>query len=181
MNEFIEKLIGRLEERKQLHNRLIAYEQKSGTITEEFQHRKAVEVLDDAIEIVNQLAEEYNNESVKGDLISKKEVITELNGIYLDNPWDNKEDILEKAIGIVDHFPTAYNNGWIPCSVDLPIIPNSYLVTKMCENDGNPIYETAHEIFWTSDKKWDCERDEYCEWKVIAWQNKIAPYQPKGE
>lgn len=85
------------------------------------------------------------------------------------------------AIKIVNKLAEEYNDGWIPCSVDLPKIPNSYLVTKMCENDGNPIYETAHEIFWTSDKKWDCERDEYCEWKVIAWQNKLAPYQPKGE
>ncbi len=71
------------------------------------------------------------------------------------------------------------NNGWIPCEKDLPKISNSYLVTKMCENDGNPIYDTAHEVFWTSDGKWDCERDPDCEWKVTAWQNKIAPYQPE--
>ena len=73
------------------------------------------------------------------------------------------------------------NDGWIPCEIELPKVSNSYLVTKMCENEDNPIYETAHEIFWTNDGKWDCERDEYCEWKVIAWQNKFAPYQPKGE
>ena len=84
-----------------------------------------------------------------------------------------------QIIDIVNKLAEEHNNGWIPCEVDLPKIPNSYLVTKMCENDGNPIYDTAHEIFWTTDKKWDCERDEYCEWKVIAWQNKLAPY--KGE
>ena len=72
------------------------------------------------------------------------------------------------------------NNGWIPCSERLPEICNSYIVTKMCENDENRIYETAHEIFWTSDGKWDCERDKDCEWKVIAWRKKPAPYQ-KGE
>ena len=69
------------------------------------------------------------------------------------------------------------SNGWIPVEVELPKITNDYLVTKMCDNDENPIYETAHEIFWTIDGKWDCERDEYCDWKVIAWQNKIVPYQ----
>lgn len=81
---------------------------------------------------------------------------------------------------IVKDLTSEHNNGWIPCSERLPEISNSYLVTKMCENDGNPIYETAHEIFWTNDKKWDCERDEYCEWKVTAWQNKLSPYK-KGE
>lgn len=83
-----------------------------------------------------------------------------------------------KAKGIINQFAEEYNNGWIPCEKELPHISNSYLVTKMCENDDNPIYETAHEIFWTKDNKWDCERDEYCEWKVIAWKNKIEPYKP---
>ena len=69
------------------------------------------------------------------------------------------------------------NNGWIPCSERLPDISNSYLVTIKSENDGEPIYETAHEIFWVSDNKWDCERDEDCEWKVTAWQNKLEPYK----
>lgn len=82
------------------------------------------------------------------------------------------------AIKIVQEV--AKDGGWIPVETELPKISNSYLVTKMCENDGNPIYETAHEIFWTTEGKWDCERDEYCDWKVIAWQNKVAPYQ-KGE
>lgn len=44
-----------------------------------------------------------------GDLISRSALIEELNGIYLDNPYDDKEDILEKAIGIVDHMETAYD------------------------------------------------------------------------
>lgn len=83
------------------------------------------------------------------------------------------------VVKIVNQLAEEYNNDWIPCEVDLPKIPNSYLVTKMCENDDNPIYETAHEIFWTTDGKWDCERDEYCEWKVIAWRDKLAPYKPK--
>ena len=84
------------------------------------------------------------------------------------------------AIQIVQEVTKEYGNGWIPCSERLPEVTNSYLVTKMCENDGNPIYDTCHEIFYTRDNKWDCERDEYCEWKVTAWQNKLVPYQ-KGE
>ena len=100
----------------------------------------------------------------------------------LDKDFDEDDDWFYKGLirakKIVQEL--AKDGGWIPCSERLPEISNSYLVTKMCENDENPIYETAHEIFWTIDGKWDCERDEYCEWKVIAWQNKLAPYK-KGE
>lgn len=46
------KVVGRLEKRIQTHERCIEYEKKNGTITEEFQQRKAVEVLKEAIEIV---------------------------------------------------------------------------------------------------------------------------------
>ena len=96
---------------------------------------------------------------------------------------DSEEAVyLHKAIEIVKQEAEQYNNGWIPCSSGvLPKRSNSYCVTKMCENDGNPIYETCHEIFWTNDNKWDCERDEDYEWRVIAWKEKDKPYQPKGE
>lgn len=90
--------------------------------------------------------------------------------------------VFDKAIEIVKQEAEQYDNGWIQCSSGiLPKRSNSYCVTKICENDGNPIYETCHEIFWTNDNKWDCERDEDCEWRVIAWKEKDKPYQPKGE
>ena len=61
MQEVFEKIIEKLEERKKLHNRMIDYENKNGTVSEEFQQRKAVEVLNYAIEIVKQEAAEHNN------------------------------------------------------------------------------------------------------------------------
>ena len=61
MQEVLLRIIEKLEERKQSHERMIAYESKNGTVTEEFQARKAVEVVEDAIEIVKQEAEKYNN------------------------------------------------------------------------------------------------------------------------
>lgn len=48
----VEAVVKQLEKRIQTHERCIEYEKKNGTITEEFQQRKAVEVLKDAIEIV---------------------------------------------------------------------------------------------------------------------------------
>ena len=59
MQRAFDLIVERLEERKQLHERMIAYESKNGTVTEEFQARKAVEVVEKAIEIVNQVASEY--------------------------------------------------------------------------------------------------------------------------
>ena len=48
----VDKVVDQLEKRIQTHERCIEYEKKNGTITEEFQQRKAVEVLKEAIEIV---------------------------------------------------------------------------------------------------------------------------------
>lgn len=47
-----DKVVEQLEKRIQTHERCIEYEKKNGTIIEEFQQRKAVEVLNKAIEIV---------------------------------------------------------------------------------------------------------------------------------
>lgn len=48
----VDAVVEQLEKKIQTHERCIKYEKKNGTITEEFQQRKAVEVLKDAIEIV---------------------------------------------------------------------------------------------------------------------------------
>ena len=48
----VDVVVKQLEEEKNLHKRMIKYEQKNGTVTEEFQARRAVEVLERAIEIV---------------------------------------------------------------------------------------------------------------------------------
>lgn len=48
----VDKVVEQSEKKIQTHECCIEYEKKNGTITEEFQQRKAVEVLKDAIEIV---------------------------------------------------------------------------------------------------------------------------------
>lgn len=48
----INKVVEELEERKALHERLVDYETKNGTVTEKYQHIKAIDVLNEAIEIV---------------------------------------------------------------------------------------------------------------------------------
>ena len=49
----IDKVVEKLEERKALYERLVGYEsKKNGTSTEKNQHIKAIDVLNNAIEIV---------------------------------------------------------------------------------------------------------------------------------
>ena len=92
--------------------------------------------------------------------------------------WNDDYNVpINKAISIVDEVEKEYNNGWIDCKKELPKITNLYLVTKKYEDRGKSICETGHEIFWIKDNKWDCERDEDYEWKVIAWRNRLAPYK----
>ena len=50
----VDKAVEELEERKALNERLVDYESKNGTVTEKYQHIKAIDVLNDAIEIVKQ-------------------------------------------------------------------------------------------------------------------------------
>ena len=52
VNEYAKSVVEELEERKALHERLVEYENKNGTVTEKYQHIKAIDVLNDAIEIV---------------------------------------------------------------------------------------------------------------------------------
>ena len=115
--------------------------------------------LEDTISIVDEVAQEYKR--------------CEL--CYLGSPCEYQNENIKMPVSAL-----ADSNGWIPCKKELPQITNSYLVTIKCEDDGKPIYETSHEIFWLKDNKWDCERDADCEWEVTAWQNKLEPYKEGG-
>lgn len=80
----------------------------------------------------------------------------------------------------IERSDRYYCGGWIACEDSLPDRTNSYIVTKHIDEteDSSEQYEVCTEIFWTIDGKWDCERDDYCEWKVIAWIPKFEPYRP---
>lgn len=57
----VDKVVEQLKKKIQTHECCIEYEKKNGTITEEFQQRKAVEALKDAIEIVKAGVDTENN------------------------------------------------------------------------------------------------------------------------
>jgi hypothetical protein len=88
------------------------------------------------------------------------------------------EEVCNLAISSLENQLT---NGWIPVNVSLPDVDKSrsYLVTKKSvdSEEGKTYNEACTEIFWVSDCKWDCERDELCDWKVVAWQTLPEPYK----
>lgn len=91
-------------------------------------------------------------------------------------------DGYEKSAQIVRQVAVEYNNGWIP--VESGLLPNKtkeYLVTMVNSDEKSTMYSVCHEIYYTSTKEWDCDRDEDNDWKVIAWKEKDKPYQFKKE
>ena len=178
MKEFIEKLIGRLEERKaeHLHDEKVMQELEKNNLAT-FCSAKA-RALDGAIEIVNQLAEEY-----KGKYLSKDEVGYMLDTIEMrgDESW---MDYYRKALkGLCELSGEEYNNGWIPISERLPKSGSAVLVLLKDEGDGITMdcgktcdiaWLSGSGFFTSPQEKYSCE-------DVIAWQPLPAPFQPKGE
>lgn len=128
------------------------------------------------------------NESVNGDLISRSLLIEKLDADFAEGLIDCFDDI----VGIVENQPTAYNDGWIPCSERLPeeqkckdghIDPSEEVLvyiyySKNCVNNGCGVSR-----YWNSSKQHENPWIDlkYGKDNVIAWQPLSAPYQPKGE
>ena len=148
MKEFIEKLIGRLEEEK----RLVPYNRLLDTIEDKPKEVGQLMTYQRVIEIVNQLAEEYN-----GGWIPCSERLPETNDA-VNITWVNRKpepyykDIKDKPFTATGH----YHKGkwyWYSC------VCKDYLD----EYGNSDIDEVDKDI------------------EIIAWQPLPAPYQPKGE
>ena len=148
MKEFIEKLIGRLEEEK----RLVPYNRLLDTIEDKPKEVGQLMTYQRVIEIVNQLAEEYN-----GGWIPCSERLPETNDA-VNITWVNRKpepyykDIKDKPFTATGH----YHKGkwyWYSC------VCKDYLD----EYGNSDIDEVDKDI------------------EIIAWQPLPAPYQSKGE
>lgn len=163
MKEFIEKLIGRLEEIRQECHKL----QK--TTDDAYGYMKQKQGIDVAKEIVKELAEEYKDNVI-------------IDGQYCWQTCGATEHCKEcnrLCNGNIDYYENydfmaeENNGGWIPCSKRLPVYLDNVLVCA--KNGGRTIAHLKHTpIEW---------RDMYMNKidDVIAWKHLDAPYQPKGE
>lgn len=165
MKEFIEKLIGRLEESVSLTNmeRMESRVGKKQTIGFGFGVRSAVR-------IVNELAEEYTP-------CTKSCTDCEAYDLVKHNCPKFCKVIKET----VEEVKENYNNDWIPCSERLPqLYGKTSDVVLVCDND-----DYQHMAFWCSDGKWRyCQSGmikEPMDWiEIVAWQPLPEPYMKVG-
>lgn len=74
---------------------------------------------------------------------------------------------------IVQEVAEEYNGGWIPCNERLPETSGEYLTwIKYNGKEFHSIDEIDCDGIF---KEWNCSSD----YKIIAWMNLSAPYQPK--
>ena len=99
--------------------------------------------------------------------------------------WDY--GTIVKAIEIVkqeaEKFGTDTNvgsNGWIPCSVAMPVFGKRYLVTGVWKDKEYENYR-VYDAVYGSDGIWHGNNYEPVGYEVISWQPLPQPYQPKGE
>lgn len=122
----------------------------------------------DAIEIVKQAAEEYNNAIIDGKYCFQTCACTEkcdkfsrlCNG---DTDWYEN----------IDDWQENCNGDWIPCSERLP--KYGEVVMCCCENGGITVSCITHKCVKLS--KIVC----FGQHRVIAWQPLPTPYHQKGE
>lgn len=158
MKEFIEKLIGRLEE------------QKSDLTT--WAEDKAFEIgIETAVSIVKQLAEEFATDKNVGHNDQDLMIVESLPSLYpMMQPFEE-----EAVYRVVER--AKYNNGWTPCSKELPPQPKSNL---LFENKPLELYlatvrgsDYAWRVFWNG----ECFTDGWNKVDVIAWQPLPEPFK----
>ena len=110
--------------------------------------------------------------------LEKFQEISKVKGIY----GEYRE--YSNAIQIVNQLAEEYNNdGWIPCSKQLPPHSDDLLLIQCSgKPKNNIVFDNAFCLASYTKEGWLLEL--YPEWKgaeVIAWQPLPEPYQPKGE
>ena len=201
MKEFIEKLIGRLEERQaEAENEMHRLRSENYTLLCRFDRadieENTSESFKDSIEIVKQLAEEYYNEhyfnldntTLRDCPKCSAKAQHRVNrrgawacGCFECNTFKVSYDHVNAIRSWEDYCNEKYN-GWIPCSERLPqLYENTSDVVLVC---GNNDYQ--HMAFWCSDGKWRyCQSGmikEPMDWiEIVAWQPLPEPYKKGGE
>ena len=151
MKEFVKKLIGRLEEYKK-----------------QWIDADYLDGIDEIIEIVNQLAEEYNQEHDDTDYAN-----IELYAFWQKHQWIPCSERLPEE---KEQERTVYDAVTL-AEVDIERYTASELVNvtvRHCDSEGFFVSDDM-----TVDGKW--VNFDGVDYEVIAWQPLPEPYQPKGE
>jgi hypothetical protein len=91
--------------------------------------------------------------------------------------------IMKRCIEIVKDLASEHNNGWISVEDALPEYTDDYNVTVgVCNELGYYECVKTFRFLKIKDKEpmWEIPQNDFCVYKVIAWQPLPAPYK-KGE
>jgi len=182
MKEFIEKLIGRLEEQKTIYREIRKNTYCRRTEMDDCDSCRADHYLDARLEginkakaIVNELAEEYKEEpwvdyetvrSNRVDCEVPSDYFEQIKEVWVIDEWTEETKVFKEA--------EEQNGGWIPCDENLP---NHNQTVIFQTEDG--MVETG---YYDVNEDW-CVNDSYFPnaFRFIAWQPLPEPYKLKGE
>ena len=175
MKEFIEKLIGRLEEEKYTREEKFLYDTRMQENMSSYNNG-----LNMAIRTVNELAEEYKDKSNNSwKEIYEKVCNREKKYAKVDGDMENVNYCI-RLQNLLQYFKEELrseeenNNGWIPCSViDHPEHCHD------CEVTIKDVYGYSRDIAYYTDK-WRRLSDE-TPVLVVAWKEPSAPYRQKED
>lgn len=171
MKEFIDKLIGRLEEAKEKHQPTI----NGKTTMRDLEVYKMT--IGYAISIVNELAEEYKT-SYMDELVEARRNCSEDSDCSQCLFGQIKDRCILAELQI--DFDVKKNNDWIPCSERLPSREEYQKCNgQFIVSDGNRTYATYFDIYDTlkfGEPTMDKFKVDKC---VIAWMPLPAHYQQK--
>lgn len=94
---------------------------------------------------------------------------------------NHRASAVSRCIRIVEEVQEEYNGGWISCSERLPESGKSVIVSYkdrfLTQADGTceGWYDATNMIWHLTDYEYSNNVE------VIAWRERLAPYQPKGE
>ena len=169
MNKAFEKIIEKLEE---IRVKKTCNKEKCDT-----KELCRICVVDDAIEIVKQETEQYNNAIIDGKYCFQSCACTE--------KCDKCSRLCNGDIDWYENFDNwiyQYNSGWIPCSDRLPETNESVLCwAKSTARGGDVCFVgSCHNGFWFLQSSADTHSFPG-QYVIVAWQPLPQPYQPKGE
>jgi hypothetical protein len=181
MKEFVETLIGRLEECKKIEkcNLYSGIEEGFGyghcsDAFEDGQTLGAFNAYSSMLDFIKELAEEFDGEELQKSQKIYNYIKQEINPYG--KPFDGTVyEFGLKAMKYIENLHTGeYKEGWIPCSQRLPNCEKEFLVTLRDGDVKVARYEKEENI-------WVDIIEGYFEYPVVAWCELPEPYKKGSE
>ena len=189
MQEIFGKIKKRFKEKRDKYENLADGSNFDGYYEEELKYFGMQEAYEEAIEIVNQVAEEYKNGHFGCNSNGQHEKCKDC-GLRGECSHCNTEWFAEYSNSEIPNMSeksTSSNHGWIPCSERTPefeIYRHKSMWTTMTIHEQN--YYFVRRVIWNGCDgrwEWDNGKEITSKYQIIAWKplEIPKPYKPNGE